>query len=112
MTAQMWAHGYLNQVSQAIAALSTEELAAATDLLLDTWRRQARVYVCGNGGSAAIASHFAGDLNKGANVAGRHRFRAAEFLEAPLRSGEGGRRPGRGRCGAGAAGEREAKESG
>lgn len=72
---------YLAQVAAVIAALPTVEITAAVDLLLDAWRRRARVYVCGNGGSAAIASHFAGDLNKGANVAGRHRFRAIALVD-------------------------------
>lgn len=64
-----------------IASVRSDEMAAAAGLLMDAWRRQARVYVCGNGGSAAIASHFAGDLNKGTNVAGRHRFRALSLVD-------------------------------
>lgn len=72
---------YLHDVTQVIAAIAPDEVAAATDLLMDAWRRRARVYVCGNGGSAAIASHFAGDLNKGANIAGRQRFRAMALID-------------------------------
>ncbi len=72
---------YLADVSDLIAALPTPQIAAAADLLLAAWRQRARVYVCGNGGSAAIASHFAGDLNKGANIAGRHRFRASALVD-------------------------------
>ena len=74
-------HAYLAGASALIAALPAEQIAAAADLLLAAWRRRARVYVCGNGGSAAIASHFAGDLNKGANIAGRHRFRASALVD-------------------------------
>jgi D-sedoheptulose 7-phosphate isomerase len=74
-------HAYLADASTLIAALSAEQIAAAASLLLAAWRRRARVYVCGNGGSAAIASHFAGDLNKGANIAGRHRFRASALVD-------------------------------
>jgi D-sedoheptulose 7-phosphate isomerase len=72
---------YLADASALIAVLPAEQIAAAAGLLLAAWRRRARVYVCGNGGSAAIASHFAGDLNKGANVAGRHRFRASALVD-------------------------------
>ncbi len=72
---------YLADVSALLAALPAEPIAAAADLLLTAWRRRARVYVCGNGGSAAIASHFAGDLNKGANIAGRQRFRASALVD-------------------------------
>ncbi len=72
---------YLAGAAALIAALPADQIAAAAELLLATWRRRGRVYVCGNGGSAAIASHFAGDLNKGANVAGRHRFRASALVD-------------------------------
>lgn len=72
---------YLAGVSALIASLPAEPVEAAAGLLLAVWRRQARVYVCGNGGSAAIASHFAGDLNKGTNIAGRHRFRALSLVD-------------------------------
>lgn len=72
---------YLAGASALIAALPAGQIAAAADLLLAAWRRRARVYICGNGGSAAIASHFAGDLNKGANIAGRHRFRAVALVD-------------------------------
>ncbi len=72
---------YLDAVSTLIAALPVESIIAAEALLMAAWRRRSRIYVCGNGGSAAIASHFAGDLNKGANVAGRHRFRAGALVD-------------------------------
>ena len=72
---------YLDSSSRLIAALPSEQVAAAVDLLFDAWQRRSRVYVCGNGGSGAIASHFAGDLNKGANIAGRHRFRAIALVD-------------------------------
>jgi D-sedoheptulose 7-phosphate isomerase len=72
---------YLDSTSRLIASLPTGQIAAAVELLFDAWQRRARVYVCGNGGSAAIASHFAGDLNKGANIAGRHRFRAIALVD-------------------------------
>lgn len=72
---------YLADITQCIGSLSAQSLERAVDLLLEAWRRRARIYVCGNGGSAAIASHFAGDLNKGANVAGRHRFRAMALVD-------------------------------
>ena len=72
---------YLAGVSALIAGLPVDAIAAATEALLAVWRRRGRVYICGNGGSAAIASHFAGDLNKGANIAGRHRFRASALVD-------------------------------
>lgn len=72
---------YLQSVSEVIDSVPAQEMAAAADLLFDAWQRRARVYICGNGGSAAQASHFAGDLNKGTNIAGRHRFRAMAMVD-------------------------------
>ena len=72
---------YLDTTSRLIASLSSGQIAAAVDMLFDAWQRRSRVYVCGNGGSGAIASHFAGDLNKGTNIAGRHRFRAIALVD-------------------------------
>jgi len=72
---------YLADVSALVSALPADQIAAGAGLLLAAWQQRARVYVCGNGGSSAIASHFAGDLNKGANVAGRHRFRASALVD-------------------------------
>ncbi|MCU0853244.1 MAG: SIS domain-containing protein [Thermoplasmata archaeon] len=40
-----------------------------------------RVYICGNGGSAATASHMASDLNKGANRKDSPRFRAVALTD-------------------------------
>lgn len=37
--------------------------------ILETARTEGRrIFICGNGGSAATASHYAGDFNKGVNV--------------------------------------------
>ena len=76
-----WVTTYLDTTYHLIASLPSDQIAAAVDLLFEAWQRRSRVYVCGNGGSGAIASHFAGDLNKGANVAGRHRFRAIALVD-------------------------------
>jgi D-sedoheptulose 7-phosphate isomerase len=45
-------------------------------MLLEARASGRRVYLFGNGGSAATASHMANDLNKQCNVAGQRRFRA------------------------------------
>lgn len=55
---------YINQVRQAAALLPVDEIEAAYHLLAEAHRRDRSVYVCGNGGSAATASHLAVDLGK------------------------------------------------
>jgi len=37
-------------------------LEASSDLLIDTFQNNGRLYICGNGGSAADAQHLAGEL--------------------------------------------------
>lgn len=50
-------------------------------LLVDAAERDARVFVIGNGGSAAMASHFHNDLIKGAGVAGKKTIRAVCLMD-------------------------------
>lgn len=51
--------GYLSRLQAALARLRHDELERIVDSLIDAWRRDAQVFICGNGGSAATASHFA-----------------------------------------------------
>ncbi|NLG49421.1 MAG: HAD-IIIA family hydrolase [Chloroflexi bacterium] len=67
---------YVRCVTDTLAALPWGDIARAMDVLHDARLRRASVFLCGNGGSAATASHFVNDLNKGANVIGLPRFRA------------------------------------
>lgn len=56
-------------------------IAQTAAVLLEANRRGATVFVFGNGGSAATASHFANDLAKGCAVAGAKRFRAFSLTD-------------------------------
>jgi D-sedoheptulose 7-phosphate isomerase len=55
---------YLGQVREALAAVSEEEVLRIGEALLRARRRGSTVYLLGNGGSAATASHAANDLTK------------------------------------------------
>jgi len=57
---------YLDDVAQATAAVDRTALSTALEWLETAYKRGAGVYIAGNGGSAANASHFAEDLAKGA----------------------------------------------
>jgi D-sedoheptulose 7-phosphate isomerase len=50
---------------RALQSLDTSEINELLNALDEARRRGATVYVMGNGGSAATASHFANDFNKG-----------------------------------------------
>ncbi|MCL4540852.1 MAG: SIS domain-containing protein [Chloroflexi bacterium] len=56
---------YLQAVAQTLPLLSTNLIETLTDALYDTYTKGNTIFVCGNGGSAATASHFALDLCKG-----------------------------------------------
>lgn len=56
---------YYDREKAAIDKLDRKELNAAMNALLDAYEREATVYVFGNGGSSATASHMVCDFNKG-----------------------------------------------
>ena len=57
-----FARAYLDYLTELLARLDTDSIAAFIDLLLDAREREARIFFIGNGGSAATASHFANDI--------------------------------------------------
>lgn len=67
---------YFREMKEIVESTSVEDIDRAVELLLGAWRRGSRVFTCGNGGSASTATHFACDLAKTANVAGKKRFKA------------------------------------
>lgn len=58
---------YLDGLSKALANLDLESVKGCRDLLASARESGQQVFVCGNGGSAATASHLANDLGKGAS---------------------------------------------
>ena len=67
---------YLNRLGSTLESLSRADIARAADMLVQACLERRRVYVCGNGGSAATASHMVNDLSKQAAVDGLPAFRA------------------------------------
>jgi D-sedoheptulose 7-phosphate isomerase len=66
---------YFERLKSTIDKISREEVAAFLGLLLDALEGGKTVFTLGNGGSAATASHYAADLNKGLSYGRRRRFR-------------------------------------
>lgn len=62
---------YLEALRETLARISADALAAIGDALARAWEADRQILICGNGGSAATASHFANDLCKGAAGQGR-----------------------------------------
>jgi D-sedoheptulose 7-phosphate isomerase len=72
---------YLTELEQVVRDLSRPDIEAVAQALLEAWRARRQVFLLGNGGSAATASHMMNDLNKYASVPGRPRFRALALTD-------------------------------
>jgi len=73
--------GFLDDMAGVIERLPRRDISAAIDLLYEAWARGATVFIAGNGGSAATASHFACDLAKWTAVEGQPRFRVMALTD-------------------------------
>jgi D-sedoheptulose 7-phosphate isomerase len=58
-------NGYKDSLFSTINALNYEEIEKFMEMLIEAYKKEKFVFVIGNGGSAANASHFAQDLAKG-----------------------------------------------
>lgn len=67
---------YLSEMKGIIENMSVEDIDRAIELLFDAWQRGSQIFICGNGGSASTATHFACDLSKTTIVEGKKRFKA------------------------------------
>lgn len=67
---------YFAEMKSIIDSISREDLEKIIEMLLEAWRKGNRVFICGNGGSASTATHFAADLAKTASGEGKKRFKA------------------------------------
>ncbi len=72
---------YLQQTAEVARSTSRADLAAAIDVLFEAYRNDKTIYCCGNGGSAANASHLACDLAKFTWVDGKKRFKAVSLCD-------------------------------
>lgn len=73
----MWSiEGYLSDVVNTINNMEDKDILGYASLLMETYEKGGTIYVFGNGGSGATASHFCGDLVKGASYGLEKRFKA------------------------------------
>ena len=74
---------YLDELKTALDTLDLEAVKRAREWVGETRRQGRQLFLCGNGGSAATASHLANDLGKGASY-GRpqsNRFRVVALTD-------------------------------
>lgn len=76
---------YWQELGDTMQAMPFRQLERAASILLDCYQRGSTVFLVGNGGSAATASHFACDLAKGTRCEGMPGFRVMALTDnAPL----------------------------
>jgi phosphoheptose isomerase len=69
MGAASFFDAYADEVSRAAKTIEPEALDRAAAILLQAYQRGARLFSCGNGGSASIANHMQCDHAKGVRAA-------------------------------------------
>ena len=72
---KQWIADYLTAQKAALDSIPAEAVAELIEMLRTALKEDRQIFVCGNGGSAANASHFATDLGKGSSDKMGRRFR-------------------------------------
>jgi D-sedoheptulose 7-phosphate isomerase len=72
---KQWISEYIRAQKAALDSISPEAVAGLIEKLRKALREDRQIFVFGNGGSAANASHFATDLGKGSSDKVGRRFR-------------------------------------
>ena len=72
---------YLDEVREVLQNIPVADIRGVIDALALAYSQDTQIFIMGNGGSAATASHFANDLNKAASSDGKRRFRAVALTD-------------------------------
>ena len=81
MEAQASINTYFSDLQEMVRAISQAHLQEILALLEETYRQGRRIFIMGNGGSAATASHFALDLAKNTIMPGAPRVKAISLTD-------------------------------
>ncbi len=81
MEAQASIDTYFSDLQEMVRAISQAHLQEILALLEETYRQGRRIFIMGNGGSAATASHFALDLAKNTIMPGAPRVKAISLTD-------------------------------
>ncbi len=73
---------YKGELLKALESIDLEKIEEAIAILAVARDEGRRIFVCGNGGSASTASHFATDLVKGASFGRNKRFRIMALTDS------------------------------
>ena len=73
---------YKTDLLQAVETIDLAKVGEAIDILRRARDEKRHIFVCGNGGSASTASHFACDMVKGASFGRESRFRIMALTDS------------------------------
>jgi len=78
------AQHYLTRLGEVLQEIPHQQVDEIRSVLLHAYDKDRRIFIFGNGGSAALASHFACDLGKGVTMGcnGTKRFRAIALTDS------------------------------
>jgi len=74
-------NSYFDDVVQTIGKMPIATIEKIVCALMEAYESRRMIYLFGNGGSAALASHFACDLGKGASNGSSKRFQVLAFTD-------------------------------
>ena len=72
---KQWISNYINEYKRVLDAIPADQVEAIIYKFKNCLSNDSQIFVIGNGGSAANASHFVTDLGKGSSDAVGKRFR-------------------------------------
>lgn len=78
---KMYVKDYFRKLKEGLDQIDLESLGEIIEILLQARERGKQIFIFGNGGSAATASHFANDLNKLASTGKAKKFKAIALTD-------------------------------
>lgn len=76
-----WIQNYLTAQQAALDSINPQSIETLVEIFREAHQNDRRIFVIGNGGSAANASHFSTDLGKGASDKLSKRFRIMSLTD-------------------------------
>jgi D-sedoheptulose 7-phosphate isomerase len=76
-----WISDYIKRQTKTLTAIANHDVAKLIHIFYMAWQADRQIFVIGNGGSAANASHFATDLGKGTAGKMARRFRVQSLTD-------------------------------
>ena len=72
---------YIKDLKKIMDNLDIDKIKQIVNIILEAYEKDKQIFIIGNGGSAATASHFCNDLSKLCSVKGKKRFRAISLTD-------------------------------